>query len=117
MVHEAVDACEYLEAEYGVSADLFDLRALSPLDLDPVRESLKNTHRLVVLHEGRRNAGFGAELVSRLTEELFFELEAPPLRLASADMPVPFAPELEAVYRPSKDSIVEAVADWLEQNA
>ncbi len=114
MVYEADEALDYLETEYELSADLFDLRALSPVDLDPVRESLARTRRLIVLHEGRRNAGFGAELVSRLTEELFFELEAPPLRLASADLPVPFAPELEAVYRPSRDSIVDAVAAWLE---
>ena len=114
MVYEAEGALDYLEPEYGISADLFDLRCLSPLDLTLVRESLAKTHRLIVLHEGRRNAGFGAELVSRLTEELFFELEAPPLRLASADTPVPFAPELEAAYRPSRDSIIESIADWLE---
>ncbi len=114
MVWEADEACEYLRDEYDFSCDLFDLRALSPLDLDPVRASLQNTRRLIVLHEGRKNAGFGAEIVSRLIEELFFEMEAPPLRLASADMPVPFAPELEAVYRPSRDTIVAAVADWLE---
>ncbi len=114
MVWEADEAWQYLRDEYDFASDLFDLRALSPLDLDPIRESVRKTRRLIVLHEGRRNSGFGAELISRLTEELFFEMEAPPLRLASADMPVPFAPELEAVYRPSRDTIVAAVADWLE---
>ncbi|HLS28292.1 MAG TPA: thiamine pyrophosphate-dependent enzyme [Opitutales bacterium] len=114
MLLEAADAAEYLKQEYDYTFDLFDLRALSPMNLDPIRESLAKTHRLIVVHEGRRTAGFGAEIVSRLTEELFFEMEAPPLRIASADIPVPFAPELEAEYRPSRNSIVEAILNWTE---
>jgi 2-oxoisovalerate dehydrogenase E1 component len=66
-----------------------------------------------VLHEGRRTHGFGAELVARLTERHFYNLEAPPLRIASLDLPVPFAPELEAVYRPTKDKAIAAIADWI----
>jgi 2-oxoisovalerate dehydrogenase E1 component len=114
MLFEATAAAEYLANEYDYSFDLFDLRALSPLNLDSIRDSLRQTRRLVVVHEGRRNVGFGAEIVSRLTEELFFEMEAPPLRIASADIPVPFAPELEALYRPSRDSIIEAILAWTE---
>ena len=55
----------------------------------------------------------GAELVARLTEELFTQLKAPPLRIAAQDIPVPFAPELEAAYRPGKDRIIEAIAAWM----
>lgn len=113
MVHLAEEACEYLTSEYEKTFDLFDLRCLSPLQLDSIRASVARTHRLIVLHEGRRTHGFGAELVSRLTEELFFSLEAPPLRIASLDLPVPFAPELEHVYRPTRDSIVEKIAVWM----
>ena len=69
--------------------------------------------RLVVVHEGRRTHGFGAELVARLTEEHFGQLKAPPLRIAALDLPVPFAPELEAVYRPSKDKIIDAITAWM----
>lgn len=114
MLLEATAAAQYLETEYEYTFDLFDLRALSPLNLDPIRDSLRKTRRLVVVHEGRRNAGFGAEIVSQLTEELFFEMEAPPLRIASADIPVPFAPELEALYRPSRDKIIDAIVTWTE---
>jgi 2-oxoisovalerate dehydrogenase E1 component len=114
MLHATAAALEYLESEYGYACDLFDLRALSPLRLDSIRASLARTHRLAVVHEGRRTLGFGAELVSRLTEAHFFDLEAPPLRIASADMPVPFAPELEAAFRPSTESIIEALVPWLE---
>ncbi len=113
MVHLAEDACAYFENEYEVSFDLFDLRALAPLRLEEIRASLDRTHRLIVLHEGRRTHGFGAELVARLTEEHFFSLEAPPLRIASLDLPVPFAPELEHVFRPTKEKLIERIADWL----
>jgi 2-oxoisovalerate dehydrogenase E1 component len=113
MVLLANDACEYLAGEYEKTFDLFDLRALAPLKLDAIRASVARTGRLVVIHEGRKTHGFGAELVARLTEELFSSLKSAPLRIAALDMPVPFAPELEEAYRPSKDKIVDAIAGWL----
>lgn len=113
MVLLAEEACDYLAGEYEKTFDLFDLRALAPLQLGAIKASLARTGRLVVIHEGRRTHGFGAELVARLTEEHFGALKAAPLRIAALDLPVPFAPELEAVYRPSKDKIVDAIAAWL----
>jgi len=114
MVHFATEAADYLASEYGHTLDVWDLRALAPLQLDPIKASLAATHRLAVIHEGRRNVGFGAELITRLATEQFFDLEAPPLRIASLDTPVPFAPELEAAYRPSRDSIIDELIRWLE---
>jgi len=113
MVHLAEEACDYLAAEYDTTFDLFDLRALSPLKLETIEASLVRTGRLVVLHEGRRTHGFGAELVARLTEKHFAHLKAAPLRLGSLDLPVPFAPELEQAYRPTKDKIIEQLTAWL----
>ncbi len=113
MTIPAAEACAYLETEYEKSFDLFDLRGLAPLKLDAIKASLERTHRLIVLHEGRRTHGFGAELVARLTEEHFFSLEAPPLRIASADMPVPFAPELELAYRPTREKLIDQIAAWI----
>jgi 2-oxoisovalerate dehydrogenase E1 component len=113
MVHLAGEVCDFFATEYERNFALWDLRALSPLQLDAIEESLARTHRLIVLHEGRRTHGFGAELVARLTEKLFFSLEAPPLRLGALDLPVPFAPELEAAYRPTKGKVIEAIARWL----
>ena len=113
MVHLALDATDYLATEYERTFDVFDLRALAPLKLDAIRASLAATHRLIVIHEGRRTHGFGAELVARLTEQHFYDLEAPPLRIASLDLPVPFAPELEHAYRPTKDSIIDRIANWM----
>jgi 2-oxoisovalerate dehydrogenase E1 component len=113
MVQAADDACAYLEAEYERGFDLFDLRCLSPLPLDAIRASVARTHRLVIVHEGRRTHGFGAELVAQLSEELFFSLEAPPLRVAAMDIPVPFATELETAYRPDREKLIEAIVNWM----
>ncbi len=113
MVHLADEACDYFASEYETNFDLFDLRALAPLQLDSIRASLTRTGRLVILHEGRRTHGFGAELVARLTEELFSSLKAPPLRIASLDLPVPFAPELEHAHRPTKEKIIDRIAGWM----
>ena len=113
MVQLAEEAAMYFESEYGHGFDLYDLRALSPLRLDVIKASLDRTHRLIVLHEGRRTHGFGAELVARLTEEHFFSLEAPPLRIGSLDLPVPFAPELEQAFRPTRAKLIESIAAWI----
>jgi 2-oxoisovalerate dehydrogenase E1 component len=113
MTIPAAEVCDYFESEYEKTFDLFDLRGLAPLKLDAIKASLERTHRLIVLHEGRRTHGFGAELVARLTEEHFFSMEAAPLRIAAADMPVPFAPELEAAYRPTKEKLIEQIANWI----
>ncbi len=113
MVQLAEDAVDYFAGEYDLAFDLFDLRALAPLQLDRIRESLARTGRLVVLHEGRRTHGFGAELVARLVEENFAQLKAAPLRIASLDLPVPFAPELESEFRPSKEKIIDRITAWM----
>ena len=113
MVQLAERLSAYFEGEYEQSFDVWDLRALSPLNLGPIAASLERTHRLIVLHEGRLTHGFGAEIVARLTASHFFSLEAPPLRIASLDIPVPFAPELESVHRPSFESAIGRIADWM----
>jgi 2-oxoisovalerate dehydrogenase E1 component len=66
-----------------------------------------------VLHEGRRTHGFGAEIVARITEGAREPLKAPPLRIAALDLPVPFAHELEAAFRPSKDRVIELITGWM----
>jgi 2-oxoisovalerate dehydrogenase E1 component len=67
-----------------------------------------------VLHEGRLTHGFGAEIVSQLTERHFAQLKAPPLRIGSLDLPVPFASELESAFRPTKDKLIERLTAWLQ---
>jgi 2-oxoisovalerate dehydrogenase E1 component len=113
MTYLADEACTYFAEEYEKTFDLFDLRALAPLKLDAIEASLARTGRLIVMHEGRRTHGFGAELVSRLTEKHFASLKAAPLRIGALDLPVPFAPELEQAFRPTKDKIIDRIAAWI----
>jgi 2-oxoisovalerate dehydrogenase E1 component len=113
ITHTTEEVCDYLASEYETTFDLFDLRALSPLRLDAIKASLARTGRLIVLHEGRRTHGFGAELVARLTEEHFSALKAAPLRIGALDLPVPFAGELEQAYRPTKEKLIEAITAWM----
>ncbi len=113
MTLPAAEVCDYLAGEYEKTFDLFDLRALAPLRLEVIRASLARTHRLIVLHEGRRTHGFGAELVAQLTEESFFSLEAAPLRIGALDLPVPFAPELENAFRPTREKLLGQIIAWM----
>jgi len=113
MVHLAREVCDYFAAEYERTIELWDLRALSPLRLDAIKDSLARTHRLIVLHEARRTHGFGAEIVASLAGEQFFSLEAPPLRICALDLPVPFAPELEAAFRPTKEKVIDSIVRWM----
>jgi 2-oxoisovalerate dehydrogenase E1 component len=113
MVLHSAAAADYFAGEYETTFDLFDLRALSPLNLDAIHASVARTGRLILVHEGRKTHGFGAELVARFTEKHFSALKAAPLRIAALDIPVPFAPELETVYRPSEEKIIDAIAAWM----
>lgn len=113
MLLAAAEAADYLAGEYEQTLDVFDLRGLSPLHLDAIVASVRRTGRLAVVHEGRRTHGFGAELVARLTETCFSDLKAAPLRIGALDLPVPFAPELEDAYRPTRDQLIEQLAGWL----
>lgn len=96
-------------AKVGVSAEVIDLRTVSPLDMDTVLTSVAKTGRAVVVHEAVKSFGVGAELSSRIHEALFRELKAPVARVASKDCPVPFAQHLEAAFLYSHDEIEAAV--------
>jgi 2-oxoisovalerate dehydrogenase E1 component len=113
MVHLATDVCDYLAEEYEADIEVFDLCCLSPLDLTEIAASVARTRRLIVLHEGRRTHGFGAEVVARIVEGCKTPLKAVPLRITSLDLPVPFAAELEAAFRPSKDRTIQLITGWM----
>ena len=107
MAHAAA-AAEILEAEHGVSAELLDLRSLSPLDGDAVLRSLAKTGRLVVVHDAVRQFGAGAEVAALAAGEGFHTLRAPIRRVAAPFAPVPFPTQLEDAYFPRAAGIVEA---------
>ena len=92
----------------GTSIEVIDLRTLSPLDMAPVYESVRKTGRAVVVHEAHANLGVGAEVAARITENCFYSLEAPVLRVGGFDTPYP-ASRIEEEYLPDLDRILDAV--------
>lgn len=107
MVYRALDAADKL-AEAGISTEVIDLRTIVPFDVETVLASVKKTNRAIVLHEASRTGGFGGEISATITEKAFEWLEAPIIRVASLDTPVPYSPSLEDFYMPQVDDIVEA---------
>ncbi|MEU8214644.1 alpha-ketoacid dehydrogenase subunit beta [Micromonospora taraxaci] len=95
-------------AEDGRELEVIDLRSLSPLDLGAAYESVKRTGRAVVVHEAPSNIGLGAELAARITEECFYSLESPVLRVTGFDTPYPAA-RVEEEYLPDLDRVLDAV--------
>jgi pyruvate dehydrogenase E1 component beta subunit len=108
MVRTALDAATAAANEGGRSLEVIDLRTLSPLDLGPVFDSVRKTGRLVVVHEAPGNLGLGSELAARVSEECFFSLESPVLRVSGFDTPYPPA-RLEEEYLPDLDRLLDAV--------
>ncbi len=108
MVHKALRAAERL-SQQGIEIEIIDPRTLVPLDREPILNSLKKTYRLVVVEEGRRRGGFGAELAAIAVEEWFDYLDAPIQRLGALSTPLPYSPVLEAACIPSESDIVRAV--------
>jgi pyruvate/2-oxoglutarate/acetoin dehydrogenase E1 component len=103
----AMEAADEL-CRTGIEAEVIDLRTLKPLDFDTIARSVKKTNRAVVIHEACLSGGFGAEVVARINTELFDYLDAPPLRVAAKDVPMPFSPPLERFVLPHVGDVVEA---------
>ena len=114
MVHEALRAAEQVEQEGAGTVMVLDLRTLKPLDTDAVLAAVAATNRVLIVHEGWRTGGFGAELAALVAERAFHLLDAPVVRLTAPDVPVPFAPELERAYRPGADTIHAALLELLD---
>jgi len=106
-VLNALDAAELLDKE-GVSAEVIDLRTLAPLDRPAILDSVKKTNRVMVLHESSRTGGIGGEIAAIIAEEAFEWLDAPVIRLASIDTPVPYSPPLEDYFMPQVSDVVDA---------
>jgi len=108
MVQESLRAAELLSAE-GIEAEVVDPMTLDPLDMDTILSSVARTGRAVIVEEGWRNVGVGAELAARIQEHLFYDLQAPVQRVGAADVPTPYARNLEKLALPDSQRVVEAV--------
>lgn len=109
-VSRALEAAGML-AEEGVEAEVINLRTIRPLDAATIIESLARTNRLVVVEEGWSFAGVGAEVIAAVCDGGFDHLDAPPARVSAADVPLPYAANLEEAALPRADQIVRAVRD------
>lgn len=109
-----VPRCEKAAADLGGDIEVIDLRSLSPWDKEAVVESVSRTHRCLIVHEDNITAGFGAEIGAYLTEHIFFELDAPPRRIAMPDVPSPHNPALMDAVVPNVERITNAMRDLIE---
>jgi pyruvate dehydrogenase E1 component beta subunit len=103
----ALQAAELLAKE-GIEAEVVDPRTLRPLDEELIFDSVRKTNRCVVVEEGWRYAGFGAEIADRVQRECFDALDAPVIRVTAADVPMPYSKMLEKAYLPQPERVVEA---------
>jgi pyruvate dehydrogenase E1 component beta subunit len=114
MTHVAIEAAAELEKE-GIQAEVVDLRSLRPLDEDTLVASVERTHRLVVVHEGWPYGGVGAEVADRVQRLAFDALDAPILRVATLDVPMPYSAKLEQACMPQPERVVAAVKRLLSR--
>jgi pyruvate/2-oxoglutarate/acetoin dehydrogenase E1 component len=105
---KALEAADRLMGE-GIDAEVIDLRSLRPLDNDTFLASVARTHRVLIVDEGWRSGGISAELSARITEEAFYDLDAPVVRLCGAEVPMPYARHLEEAAVPQVDTIITTV--------
>ena len=110
---KALDAAETL-ADDGIDAEVIDLRTLRPLDDETILTSVAKTHRVVIVDEGWRSGSLSAEISARITEQAFYELDAPIQRLCSAEVPMPYASHLEQAALPQTETIVHTARDLME---
>jgi 2-oxoisovalerate dehydrogenase E1 component beta subunit len=107
MVLTALDAALELEKE-GIDVEVIDLRTLAPMDKQAILATAKKTSKVMVLHEASRTGGIGGEIAATIGEEAFEWLDAPVIRVASIDTPVPYSPPLEDYYMPQLGDVLDA---------
>ncbi|HXN10855.1 MAG TPA: alpha-ketoacid dehydrogenase subunit beta [Steroidobacteraceae bacterium] len=109
MVPRTLAAADRLQREYGLDCEVIDVRSLVPLDTQTILESVARTHRLFTVEENPRLCGWGAEVVSIVADESFYDLDGPPVRITTPHIPLPAADVLEDLAIPSSERIVETV--------
>jgi pyruvate dehydrogenase E1 component beta subunit len=113
MRHHCTQALKILEKQ-GYNPELIDLISLKPFDMKTIAESIRKTHRVIIVEECMKTGGIGAELIALINEQLFDELDAPVLRLSSQDIPTPYNGNLERLTIVQPEQIVEAVQKMME---
>ena len=109
---KVMEAATTLAAD-GIDVEVVDLRVLRPLDMDTVAASVRKTHRAVVVDEGWKSGSLAGEVVARLAEDCLYDLDAPPVRVCSAEVPMPYARHMEEAALPQPGKVVTAVRELL----
>ncbi|PWN48215.1 putative PDB1-pyruvate dehydrogenase beta chain precursor [Violaceomyces palustris] len=109
-------AAEILKKEDGIEAEVINLRSIRPLDIDTITASVKKTNRLVTVESGFPAFGVGSEICAQINETAFFDLDAPVERVTGADVPTPYATQLEKLAFPDADIVVKAARRALYKN-
>jgi pyruvate dehydrogenase E1 component beta subunit len=105
----ALAAAETLESDAEIDAEVLDLRSIKPLDLEAILKSVSKTHRVVIVEQDRPFCGVGAEVCYRIQKEIFDALDAPIMRVAQEDIPMPYNERLEKAVLPSAEKLIAAV--------
>lgn len=113
MRHHCLQAVKEMEKR-GYDPEIIDLISLKPIDMQTIGKSIRKTHRVIIVEECMKTGGIGAELVALINEQLFDELDAPPLRLSSQDIPTPYNGTLERLTIIQPEQIVEAVEKMMQ---
>ena len=116
MLDDVMLAVPKIEEELGCSCEVIDLCSLNPVDYETLKKSLQKTSRLVMVEEDHKTGGFGTGIVSWAAEEMFYALDAPPLRIAGKDVPIPYNRKLELASIPTPDSIAKDIIEWGKKN-
>jgi 2-oxoisovalerate dehydrogenase E1 component len=114
VVWRSLQAAQRAEREFGISAEVLDLRTLTPYDWEAITKSVRKTHRVLVAHEDMLSWGYGAEIAARIPSELFDELEAPVRRVAAKDTFVAYQPLLENEILPQPEDLYRAIVELAE---
>jgi len=109
MVPRALAAAEQLQTKYGISCEVVDVRSLIPLDTQSILGSVARTHRAFTIEENPRVLGWGAEIMSIIADEAFYDLDGPPVRITTPHIPLPAADVLEDLAIPSVERIADSV--------
>lgn len=109
MVQKALTVAEKIKKERNISIEIIDPISLSPLDMDPIIESVKKTGKVVIAYNDPRTNGDGTEISERISEETLEYLDSPICRVAEKDCPIPFAPILETAVTPQEDDLIETI--------
>jgi 2-oxoisovalerate dehydrogenase E1 component beta subunit len=112
MLHHCLEAAERLEREEGMSAEVVDVRTISPLDRETILASVRRTGKAMIVYEDNRTYGAGAEISALIAEEAMFDLDAPPVRIGGPDVPaMGFAAPLEQAFLPDPDRLYERMRE------